>query len=196
MEGFLDRGYIICVPDYEGQRDSFGSGYDAAYCTLDSMRAVLKFSQTLKLAEPSAVKIIGWGYSGGAIAIAGLLRCECGFSFLRTLAARKCEKLTRVPKLDIYAPELSENVVGWSMGGVPVDLRSVALSVNDTIASGLIIGVVQGLANSYPKLQKWINDNTTDDGKKIFATATGPVFQKLHVGKFQKGRFGPDQRIQ
>lgn len=69
MEGFLDRGYIINVPDYEGQRDSFGSGYDAAYCTLDSMRAVLKFSKTLKMVKTDQVKIIGWGYSGGAIAI-------------------------------------------------------------------------------------------------------------------------------
>lgn len=76
------------------------------------------------------------------------------------------------------------------MGGVPVDLRSVALSVNDTIASGLIIGVVQGLANSYPKLQKWINDNTTDDGKKIFATATGQCFKSFMWENFRKDVLG------
>lgn len=102
---------------------------------------------------------------------------------------KKIQMLKEIPhmnRLEIYAPDLSRNVIGWSMGGVPVDLRAVALSVNDTIASGLIIGVVQGLANTYPKLQEWIDKNTTKQGKEVFATARNKCFKSFMWENFRK----------
>jgi hypothetical protein len=67
MAPFLDRGYIVVVPDYEGQRDSFACGMISGKATLDSIRATLAFDG-LRLASKAEMKIVVWGYSGGAIA--------------------------------------------------------------------------------------------------------------------------------
>lgn len=47
--------------------------------------------------------------------------------------------------MQTYAPELAKSIVGFSMGGVPVDLFASAISVNGGIAAGLIVGLFQGL---------------------------------------------------
>lgn len=64
MAPIFDRGYVVVIPDYEGQRDAFGSGYISGQSTLDAIRATLAFD-TLKLS--SKAKVVVWGYSGGAI---------------------------------------------------------------------------------------------------------------------------------
>jgi hypothetical protein len=67
MAPFLDRGYIVVVPDYEGQRDSFGCGVVSGKATLDAIRAALAF-KGFQLAPRKEIKVVIWGYSGGAIA--------------------------------------------------------------------------------------------------------------------------------
>lgn len=66
IEPLLDQGYIVSVPDYESQNDAFGAGIQSGHAVLDSIRAVLAFSE-LAL-DPNNVRIQAWGYSGGALA--------------------------------------------------------------------------------------------------------------------------------
>jgi hypothetical protein len=63
---------------------------------LDSMRAVANFKSTLGL-NTSTPKIVGYGYSGGAIAT--------GWA---------------ASLISSYAPELK--VLGWASGGTPANL--------------------------------------------------------------------------
>ncbi|KAG4442400.1 hypothetical protein IFR05_002102 [Cadophora sp. M221] len=64
--GLLNQGYYVNLPDYEGHKAAFGSGPQAGYATLDSIRAVLKSSKFTGIAERD-VDITMWGYSGGSI---------------------------------------------------------------------------------------------------------------------------------
>lgn len=152
MIDFLRRGYIIAQVDYEGQYDAFGAGPTAGHSLLDSIRATLAFKE-LKLAPTEKVSVVGWGYSGGAVAIGWAAQM-----------------------LETYAPELSGSIKGWSMGGVPADLFQVAHHVNDNLAAGLIIGVFRGLSNVYPKLEDWMQANTNQEGKDMLAIAKNKCF--------------------
>lgn len=152
MIDFLKRGYIVVVVDYEGQFDAFGAGPTAGHSALDSMRAILSFEE-LKLAPKDQLKFVGFGYSGGAIAI--------------TWAAQM---------LETYAPDLIPFIKGWSTGGVPIDLKQVAYHVNDGLAAGLIVGVMQGLCNIDSKLNDWLQANTNELGKQALQVAKTKCF--------------------
>jgi Secretory lipase len=152
MIDFLKRGYIVVVVDYEGQFDAFGAGPTAGHSALDSMRAILSFTE-LKLAPKDQLKFVGFGYSGGAIAI--------------TWAAQM---------LETYASDLIPFIKGWSTGGVPLDLKQVAYHVNNGLAAGLIIGVMQGLCNINKTLNDWLQANTNDYGKKALQVAKTKCF--------------------
>ncbi|PWN36665.1 LIP-domain-containing protein [Meira miltonrushii] len=152
MIDFLKRGYIVVVVDYEGQFDAFGAGPTAGHGALDAMRAILSFDE-LKLAPKDQLKFVGWGYSGGAIAI--------------SWAAQMLES---------YASDLQPYIKGWSCGGVPKDLKQVAYHVNNGLAAGLIIGVMQGLANINKTLNDWLQANTNEYGKKALEVAKTESF--------------------
>lgn len=138
---YLRRGFIVVVSDVQGQFDAFGSGPTAGHVVLDTIRAVLSF-QELRLATIEDVRIVPWGYSAGGMA---------------TLWAAYF--------LESYAPELQQNIVAWSVGAAPTNLRETALSVNNSIAAGLIIGVLQGLSNIYPELSQFLQENMNKRGK-------------------------------
>lgn len=93
------------------------------------------------------------------------------------------------------------------MGGVPANLLSCAISVNDSIAAGLIIGIFQGLvrqegkvtggsrpiddclpfqANAYPPLQQWVDTNSTKEGKAVFQVARTKCFASFITDSFLK----------
>ena len=75
MAPFLDRGYIVVLPDYEGQRDAFGCGSISGQSTLDAIRATLACAD-LKLAPKDKMRFVVWGYSGGAIASVRVGGCD------------------------------------------------------------------------------------------------------------------------
>lgn len=155
MIDYLKRGWIVVVVDYEGQFDAFGAGPTAGHNALDAMRAVLSVKE-FKLAPKDQLKFIGWGYSGGAIAI--------------TWAAQMLEN---------YAPELISIIKGWSTGGVPLDLKKVAYHVNDGVAAGLIVGVMQGLCNIDQKFCEWLQANTNEHGKEALQVAKDKCFDSF-----------------
>jgi hypothetical protein len=67
LQGFLLQGYIVSSPDYEGPDAAFIPGRLEGVVTLDSMRAVSNYKNTLGLST-STPKIVGYGYSGGSVA--------------------------------------------------------------------------------------------------------------------------------
>ncbi|CEH13698.1 Lipase, secreted [Ceraceosorus bombacis] len=142
----LDRGWICAVSDYLGQNDAFGAGLQSGHAVLDGIRAVMEFSQ-LKLDRVN-LRVVGYGYSGGAIAT--------GFA----------AQLARS-----YAPDVEAKMQGWCLGGLPVDLKQIAMHVNNTLVAGVIVGVVQGLANTYPQLQQYLADSLTSAASNFFSQA-------------------------
>ncbi|ORY05550.1 secretory lipase-domain-containing protein, partial [Clohesyomyces aquaticus] len=67
---YLERGWFVNVPDYEGPTAAFGAGHMAGYATLDSIRATMSRIYRLGMPKhyPIPPKILMYGYSGGALA--------------------------------------------------------------------------------------------------------------------------------
>ncbi|KAJ9478284.1 Lipase 2 [Pseudozyma hubeiensis] len=166
----LDRGWITVVPDYESETCAFGAGYQSGYAFLDSIRAALNF-------EPMGVgkdeegkfkaKITMWGYSGGALAVGWAAQLQ----------------LT-------YAAELTQYIVGASMGGLPSDLKAIAEHTNKGIAAGLIVGVMQGLANAYSYLQDWLDQHANKTGKAALQMARTQSFKDVMAHNIEKDVLG------
>ena len=122
LQAFLISGYIVSSPDYEGPEAAFSVGRLEGMGVLDSMRAVTQFKDTLGLStnEP---KIVGYGYSGGAIAT----------GWAASLHAS-------------YAPELP--IQGWAQGGTPANLTGTLLYLDNTVFSGFLPASVVGLSKA------------------------------------------------
>ncbi|EMC95418.1 hypothetical protein BAUCODRAFT_35405 [Baudoinia panamericana UAMH 10762] len=121
LQALLMDGYIVSSPDYEGPDSAFGAGRLCGMAVLDSMRATAKFWKTLKLTSNKPL-IVGYGYSGGAIAL----------GWAASLHA-------------LYAPEL--HVAGWSLGGTPANLTGTLASIDGTLFAGFIPQALVGLSS-------------------------------------------------
>lgn len=133
----LNEGWVVTVPDHEGPDNAFTSGFVEGRAILDGIRATLAFDE-LGLHENA--KVIGYGYSGGALATGW--------------AASLHNK---------YAPEL--HVVGWSMGGTVTRVRDWLRYIDGTSGAGFALASIGGLSSSIPALH-WIQDNLTEKGRK------------------------------
>ncbi|KAL4402243.1 Lipase [Malassezia pachydermatis] len=132
----LHEGWVVTVPDHEGPHSAFTSGRLEGHAILDAIRATLKYD-TLGLDSNS--KVVGYGYSGGALATgwaAGLQRK--------------------------YASEL--NVVGWSLGGTVANMTRWLNYIDGTSGAGFAVASVGGLSSTYPELS-WIQDSLTQQGE-------------------------------
>ncbi|CAK3799181.1 Lipase, secreted [Lecanosticta acicola] len=117
LEIYLAAGYIVSSPDYEGPDAAFGAERLAGIVALDSMRAVSHFHETLGMTT-STPSIVGYGYSGGAIATGWAAGLQ-----------------------PTYAPELPMR--GWAFGGTPANLTGTIVFVDNTAFSGFLpFGVV------------------------------------------------------
>lgn len=166
----LDRGWIVVVPDYESETCAFGAGYQSGYAFLDSIRAALAFDQTgvLKSEDGSyQAKIAMWGYSGGALAVGWASQLQPS-----------------------YAADLTKYLVGASMGGLPNNLHACAEWTNEGIGAGLIVGVMQGLANAYPDLQDWLDKNANKIGKSALQMALTKSFGVIMEKTFKVNVLG------
>ncbi|WFD35412.1 hypothetical protein MCUN1_002266 [Malassezia cuniculi] len=121
---FLEEGWIVASPDHQGPESASAAGFYQGHMTLDGIRAAINAPEVG--IDRDNVKIIGHGYSGGAIAngwAAGLQPS--------------------------YAPEL--NMVGWSLGGTPSDPRMTLSFLDGSATAALtLIGAV-GVIDAYPK---------------------------------------------
>lgn len=135
VQAAIDRGMAVVVPDDEGPNSAYSAGQLAANITLDGIRAATHFAPLES--EPGApVGLIG--YSGGATGV-----------------SRAAEKAAS------YAPEL--NIVAAAMGGVLVDVGSSLSDESGTIATGLALASVMGVASEYPELDDYLQENATPD---------------------------------
>ncbi|WFD01332.1 hypothetical protein MYAM1_004094 [Malassezia yamatoensis] len=135
---FLDEGYIMTIPDYQGPTRAFAAGRLNGRMALDGVRATLNFER-LGLGKNS--KVVTHGYSGGAIASGWAAALHPS-----------------------YAPEI--NAVGFSMGGTPTNVTNTVSSLDQTLFSGLCISGVTGFLFAYKKIQDWAQGRLTAKGSE------------------------------
>jgi hypothetical protein len=117
---YLLAGFVVTVPDYEGEALDWGAGQESGYGTLDALLATESYLGVSRSTEVGMV-----GYSGGAIAT----------EWASELAPT-------------YAPEL--HIVGAAAGGVPVDFAHNLTYINgDDDWSGLIPAVLDSLGRAF-----------------------------------------------
>ncbi|MCO5549599.1 hypothetical protein L7F22_003071 [Adiantum nelumboides] len=184
IQTYLFQGYIVSSPDYEGPDGAFGAGKLAGTGVLDSIRAAKNFGSKVGLiAQPA---IVGVGYSGGGIATGWAAGLQ-----------------------PTYAPDLDQNIKGWSSGGTPANLTSVVELIDGTFWAGFLPAAIAGLATPSAYGQTaipLINELATADGQAALAFARKNcavadlgnfAFQKVADTKFQKegDRFLYDPRV-
>lgn len=129
----LDKGFYVVSSDYEGPSGALGSGLQAGYATLDSVRAALSETSTAVTGLSPAAKYALWGYSGGSIATEWAAELH-----------------------PTYAPDLT-NFQGAAAGGLIANLTNVILTINKGLFAGLGFAGVQGLANAYPAVASLVD---------------------------------------
>lgn len=132
----LNDGWILTIPDHEGPLSAFSSGILEGHASLDALRATLAYSP-LKLNKNT--KIVGMGYSGGALAGGWAAALQ-----------------------DSYAPEL--NVVGWALGGTPSNATATFYSLDSGLFAGLTAAGLAGIVDSYPEANDYVGSVITKTG--------------------------------
>lgn len=128
----LDQGWIVNTPDYEGPQAAFTSGIQAGQAVLDSVRAALASGSITGVSSEAAYQM--WGYSGGSLATEWAAELQPS-----------------------YAPELS--FIGAALGGLVPNITSVLNTINKGPFAGLGPAGIIGLANAYPALATYVQEN-------------------------------------
>lgn len=124
---FLDEGWILTIPDYQGPMRAFAAGRLEAHMSLDGVRATLNFNLT-ELSEDA--KVVTYGYSGGAIASGWTAALQPS-----------------------YAPEI--NAVGFALGGTPANVTNTVQSLDKGLFSGLCVTGFTGIYYAFSSIQDW-----------------------------------------
>lgn len=120
----LLSGHPVIVTDIQGTDANFAAGPGYGMATLDAVRAAAA-SPAAPVTPNDRLGLVG--YSGGAIA--------SNWSAIL---------------LDSYAPELSDNVVGVSQGGMLVNpINNLGYAGNGRMWSGIVAMALVGLARAY-----------------------------------------------
>ncbi|KAI9932555.1 hypothetical protein ASPWEDRAFT_33447 [Aspergillus wentii DTO 134E9] len=138
---FLIEGPILNIPDYEGSDAAFTVGPQAAYQTLDSIRAAFNATDLTGLSEDA--NVILFGYSGGGLATEWATEYHAH-----------------------YAPEL--NVVGAAMGGLPTHIAKTYQGVNNGTFSELDVLATLGLMNAFPQVEDYVNEHLLPEYRDVF----------------------------
>jgi hypothetical protein len=120
INSYVDQGYVVTIPDYEGEKLDWAAGQESGKDTLDGIRATEAY-----LKAPRTTKVGLSGYSGGAIAADWASELESS-----------------------YAPKL--NIVGVAEGGIPVDFAHNTKYINGSQDwSGVIPAVLVSLTRAF-----------------------------------------------
>jgi Secretory lipase len=120
IAAYILAGFVVTIPDYEGENLDWGAGQESGYGTLDAIRATENY-----LGASSSTQVGMVGYSGGAIAT----------EWASELAPS-------------YAPRL--NIVGAAAGGIPVDFAHNLTYINgDDDWAGVIPAVLVSLGRAF-----------------------------------------------
>ncbi|WP_233532901.1 lipase family protein [Antrihabitans sp. YC2-6] len=147
VQGLLQAGNAVVVPDHEGPHSGYGAGPLGARIVLDGIRA----SEALPQARLSgaATRTAMWGYSGGAIPTAH--------------AAELAPS---------YAPEL--NLVGSVTGGLVTNIRDVVNYNNGTsVLGGFILAALFGVSHEYPVVADYLDKHLNPLGQGLRTLKTG-----------------------
>ena len=144
IEGLLQRGYAVAMPDYEGLGTEGVHTYmdrvSQGRATLDVVRAAQRLSGT-GLTSSSPVGIMGYSQGGGAAASAAELAPS-------------------------YAPDLK--VRGAVVGAVPADLAKVATNLDGGLYSAFAFFALRGLSASYDvDLSPYLNDRGRETSDQV-----------------------------
>ncbi|MFN3601232.1 MAG: lipase family protein [Dietzia sp.] len=154
LQVLIARGYGVVVTDHHGPRGAYGASRMNGHALLDGIRAARAFEPAGLGDSPAAI----FGYSGGGIAAGGAAQMQA-----------------------VYAPEMSEYLVGSAVGGVPVDLGEALEFTDGTIGAGLMRSAILGIAREYPAMYELLNRTgdavafTHRDTCAEFGTAAGIV---------------------
>ncbi|HWE89911.1 MAG TPA: lipase family protein [Pseudonocardiaceae bacterium] len=125
LDDFINNGYAVAITDYEGYQQTpkatYITGKSEGPALIDAVRAAQNLSQA-SLSATAKVIFRGYSQGGGAAMWAGQLQ-------------------------PTYAPQL--NLVGVAGGGVPADLVSVSLALNNAKGFGFLMAALIGLDNAY-----------------------------------------------
>jgi hypothetical protein len=120
LSSYLAAGFVVTVPDFEGENLDWTAGQEAGFGTLDALRATEHY---LGMAPDSPVGLTG--YSGGSIAA----------DWASELAPR-------------YAPQMK--LIGVAEGGLPVDYAHNLTYINGSSGwSGIIPATLVALSRAF-----------------------------------------------
>ncbi|QDS76000.1 hypothetical protein FKW77_004607 [Venturia effusa] len=130
----LVMGYYVSVADFEGTQAAFSSGLQAAYATLDSIRAV-KQSGNITGIDKNPITTLH-GYSSGAQAVGWTTEMH-----------------------PTYAPELE--IAGAAFGGLVPNITALVDEQSYVAGERAFLSppVLLGLAHDYKNLSDFINEN-------------------------------------
>lgn len=127
MQQYIDEGYYLNYPDYEGPKSMYTVGVQAGRATLDSLRVVMN-SANFSGISPKA-KIVIHGYSGGSIATGWAAELQ-----------------------NDYARDL--NIVGAAVGGFVANGTAVGININGGEFAGFLAASLVGLAEQFPVINE------------------------------------------
>lgn len=133
---YLQQGWIVIIPDYEGPHSAFGVTALSGHIVLDSARA----SRNLReLGLNDDVKFVMIGYSGGASSSAWAVQLH-----------------------ESYAPDI--NLVGSTFGGTPVNLIEHMVVNDKTKHTPTFMNTMGGIINGNPDKEHEILQYFNRDG--------------------------------
>ncbi|PHH69204.1 hypothetical protein CDD82_7920 [Ophiocordyceps australis] len=144
IEGALERGWVVIIPDFLGPRAAFLANQQAGHATLDGIRAAIASGSLTGIKPRPTISM--WGYSGGSLA---------------TLWAAELQ-----PR---YAPELQ--IAGAAAGGIVPNITTVIHQANKSKDAGLIPAGILGLGNAYPDLNQYIDQHLRPEFRQDFLKA-------------------------
>ncbi|EFY97730.1 secretory lipase family protein [Metarhizium robertsii] len=144
VQGALDEGWVVVIPDFQGPNAAFLANRRAGYATLDGIRAALNSSPFTGIRGNSTITM--WGYSGGSLATnhAAELQPE-------------------------YAPELQ--IAGAAVGGTVPNITNALTSINKGLFAGLIPTGILGLSAEYPDVAQLVQDHLKLEKSEAFLKA-------------------------
>ncbi|KAK2593086.1 hypothetical protein QQS21_009216 [Conoideocrella luteorostrata] len=144
MEGGLEQGWVVIVPDFLGPKGAFLANALSGHATLDGIRAAINSGPVTGISKKPTVTM--WGYSGGSVA---------------SMWAAELQPS--------YAPELV--IAGAAVGGAVPSITTVVTEVNGKPSAGLIASGVLGLTHQYPELATVVAQHILPQYKSEFYKA-------------------------
>lgn len=141
VEGAMEQGWVVIVPDFLGPNAAFLANKLAGHSVLDGIRAAINSNSFTGISTNPTVTM--WGYSGGSVA---------------SMWAAELQPS--------YAPEVV--IAGAAVGGTVPNITSVVTSINGKAHAGLIPTGVVGLMNQYGELGPVIDQHLLPQYREKF----------------------------